>query len=150
VEGLVLGEAEYACQLIAGREVNVWEETVARGLRRRVNWQEMVRATEKVRGDPWNQWAERHGDWSRDGAMLYVAVRHGVLRLAEVVRGVEGLRYQAAAQAVKRFAEALTRSPERRQLLLSVLRQLSIFGCDNMAPVRPLWRQFSALTPPSL
>jgi hypothetical protein len=39
---------------------------------------------------------------------MHVAVRYGGLRLEEVVREVSGLRYQAAAEAVKRFEAALT------------------------------------------
>ena len=125
VGGVVLGEVEYARGLMAGRKVNEEEQTEARRMRRRVSWEEVVRATETVRGGKWDEWAERHGDLSRDGAM-YVAVRHGGLSLAEVVREVEGLRYQAAAQAVKRFGEAVTKDSERRRFVLRLRRQLSI------------------------
>jgi len=72
----------------------------ARWMRRRVSGEEVVKAAEKLRGSGWDEWAERHGDWSRDGAM-HLVVRPGGLRLAEVVREVPGLRYHAAAQAVK-------------------------------------------------
>jgi hypothetical protein len=123
VGGVVLGDSAYARTLLSGRKVNEEEQTPARRMRRRVRWEELVRAAEKIRGEPWGRWAERHGDWGRDGVM-YVAVRHGGMRLAEVVRQV-GLKYQAAAQAVKRFAQTLADDPERKRFVSRLRRQLS-------------------------
>jgi len=122
VGGLVLGESTYAQGLLSGRKVNEEEQTQARRLRRRVGWQKLVRSAEKLRGEPWERWAERHGDWGRD-AVMYVAVRHGGLRLAEVVQQV-GLKYQAAAQAVKRFGGALGEDLDRKRFV-SRLKHLS-------------------------
>ena len=51
--------------------------------------------------------------WGRD-ALMHVAVRHGRMRLTEVAHRA-GLSYPAAAQAVKRFADALPRDPKRRK-----------------------------------
>jgi REP-associated tyrosine transposase len=110
VGGVVLGEAEYARRVMAGRKVNEEEQTEARRMRRRVSWGEVVKAAETVRGGRWEEWA----------------VRHGGLRLAEVVREAKGLRYQAAAQAVKRFAAALPKDAERRRFVLRLRRELSI------------------------
>ena len=94
-------------------------------LRRKVSWEAVVEAAEKVRGAKWDDWRERHGDWGRDAAM-HVAVRHGGMRLAEVVRAVKGIRYQAAAQAVKRFATSLEKDAARRKFVMELQRQLSI------------------------
>ncbi len=54
-----------------------------------------------------------------------VAVHYGGIRLAEVVLGMKGLKYQAAAQAMKRFGERLANDPERRRFVLQMQRQLS-------------------------
>jgi hypothetical protein len=123
--GVVLGDSGYARKLLAGRKVNEAEQTPARRLRRRVRWEEVVRAAEKIRGESWAKWAERHGDWGRDGA-IYVAVRYGGLRLAEVV-GEVGLKYQAAAQGIKRFARMLAENDQQRRRFVAKLKlQLSI------------------------
>ena len=106
--------------MLSGRKVNEEEQTAVRRMRRRLGWQELVRSAEKIRGEPWDRWAERHGDWGRDGVM-YVAVRYGGMRLAEVV-GQVGLKYQAAAQAVKRFGQAMGDDPKRKRFV-SELRQ---------------------------
>jgi hypothetical protein len=56
---------------------------------------------------------------------MHVAVRYGGLRLAEVVRALKGIRYQAAAQAVKRFAVSLDKDANRRTFVMELRRQLS-------------------------
>lgn len=122
--GLVLGKAEFARQLLTGRRPNEVEQTEARRLRHRVTWDQVARASEAGRGKPWADWADTYGDWTRDAAM-YVAVRHGGMRLAEVVQRLGGIRYQAAAQAVKRFARALEKDPARRRWVADLRRQLS-------------------------
>jgi putative transposase len=136
VGGLVLGEAEFARRLLGGAKVNQEEQTEVRRMRRRVSWEQVVRAAEKIREDQWVRLAERHGDWSRDGA-IYVAVRHGGLRLVEVVREIGRLRYQAAAQAVKRFGEAMLQDPDR-QRFVSKLKRHSSNSIDPLAYFDPI------------
>lgn len=123
VAGVVLGESAYARKLMSGCKVNEEEQTPARQMRRRARWQELVEAAERIRGERWHRWAERHGDWGRDGVM-YVAVRHGGMRLAEVV-GQVGMKYQAAAQAVKRFAQTLAEDPEHKRFVAKLRSELS-------------------------
>lgn len=123
VGGVVLGDSAYARKLLSGRKVNQEEQTAARRLKLGASWEVLVRAAEQIRGEPWDRWAERHGDWGRDGVM-YVAVRHGGMRLPEVVRRV-GMKYQAAAQAVKRFAQALTGHSERKRFVARLRGELS-------------------------
>jgi hypothetical protein len=85
--------------------VNEEEQAAARRMRGWTNWQQLFKAAGKIRGEKWDQWAERHGDWGRDGG----------LRLAEVVRQV-GMKYQTAAQGVKRFGHVLAADPDRKRL----------------------------------
>lgn len=124
VGGLVLGEADYARGLLKGRRVNREEQGEARRLYRRVEWADVVRAAEAASGRRWSEMVEQYGDWGRDGAMYY-AVRHGGQRLAEVVAQMSGLKYQAAAQAVKRFGAALAQDAVKRRWLAELKRQLS-------------------------
>lgn len=121
--GIVLGDREYARQLLLDRKVSEEEQTPVGRLRKQARWMEVVGAAERIKGEKWERWAERHGDWSRD-ALLYLATREGGMRLAEVAREV-GLKYQAAAQAVKRFAEALANDSKRQRFLAELKRKLS-------------------------
>ena len=88
-----------------------------------MKWKDLVKAAEKIKGENWQGWAERHGDWTRD-AIMDVATRHGGLRLAEVVAEV-GVKYQASAQAVKRFGQALLADPERKRFVAALQHNMS-------------------------
>ena len=125
VGGVVLGDPQFARRLLSACKVNEEEQAEARRMRRRLSWPEVRAAAEKVRRAAWNQWAERHGDWGRDAAM-HVALRHGGLRLAEVVQELKRMKYQAAAQAMKRFAAVLDQDAARQKFVLQMRRQLSI------------------------
>ena len=82
-----------------------------------------MRAAEKIKGERWDRWVERHGDWSRD-ALMYLGTRQGGLWLAEVAPEA-GVKYQAAAQAVTRFGQALAGNAERKRLASVLRRNLS-------------------------
>ncbi len=69
-----------------------------------------------------------HGDWGRDG-LLYAATPYGGYRLAELLKEVPGLRYQAAAQGVRRFRLGLGNDPAKGRLLASLRSRLSIIDC---------------------
>ena len=71
----------------------------------------------------WAEMATGWGDWGRDGTM-YVAVRYGRHRLAEVVRALEGLKYGAAAQAVRRFAAGLPQDAAKGRFVEALRRKL--------------------------
>jgi REP element-mobilizing transposase RayT len=126
VGGIVLGELDYARRLLRRVKADPTEQTEARSLSRakKVPWEVLVAMAEKERGVAWKDALERHGDWTRD-ALLYAAVRHGGWRLSEVYGNIPGLRYQAAAQGVKRIAARLARDAECRRLVDRLKTRLS-------------------------
>jgi hypothetical protein len=126
VGGLVLGGTDFAKRLLKGRRVDAAEQTPGRRLGRagRMDWPQIVRAAEQVSGGSWQQMQDRHGDWGRDGTM-YVAVRYGGYRLAEVVRALAGLKYQAAAQAVRRFQAGLGKDAEKTRFVDKLKERLA-------------------------
>jgi hypothetical protein len=126
VGGFVLGDADYAKRLLADRPIDREEQTEVRRLERhrRAAWDDIVRATEELRGRKWPELLTAYGEWGRDGA-IYVAVRFGGLRLAEVLPSIPGLKYQAAAQGVKRFREQIPRNPDRSRFVEEMRRRLS-------------------------
>jgi len=125
--GLVLGDAEYAEELCRQTKTDALEQTEARrlGRIRRVAWRDLVATAEKELGRKWSEMVMAHGDWGRD-AIFYVATRHGGYRLAEVLREVPGLNYQAAAQGVRRFRRGLETDPAKERLVTRLRKQLSI------------------------
>ncbi len=75
-------------------------------LRLRTDWESVRRAIERVRGETWNDFADRHGDWGRDVA-LYVLRMRGGLTLREAAQCVGIAHYQTASQALCRFGRRL-------------------------------------------
>lgn len=123
IAGIVLGDGEYARRVLSGHKVDEQEQTSARRMRRRVEWGDLVAEAEQLKGESWEEWAERHGDWGRD-AVMYVGMRYGRLRLVDIARHA-GMKYQAAAQAVRRFKELLPDDVERERFVSELKHQIS-------------------------
>ena len=125
--GLVLGEEEFARNLLkrgTSRKPNEKEQTSARQLaRRRKGWAEVVKAAEQELGRTWQEIAETWGDWGRDGT-IYVAVRHGRVRLSEVVKAAGGLSYGSGAQAVRRFEQGLGKDRKKQRFVQALRRRI--------------------------
>jgi REP element-mobilizing transposase RayT len=102
--GLVLGGEAFAQrirkQLKAGREV-----AGRRGLRQRRRFEEIVRVVERLTGEAWAAFCDRHGDRRRD-LVLWVARRCTGLTAAELGREAGGMDYAAVTMAVRRFQVA--------------------------------------------
>ena len=110
VGGVALGSVEFVQRLLKKKPVNTDEQTGGRRIARanRRPWRDIVKAAEELLGRPWKETVEQRGDWGRDGT-LYVAVRFGGYRLAELVAELPGLKYQAAAQGVRRFQRTMSK-----------------------------------------
>ena len=77
--------------------------------RERTTWSEVVRSLERARGEPWGEWAGRHGDPGLAMA-LYVARRRTGLTLRELGEAAGGMDYTAVSMAIKRCGERLART----------------------------------------
>jgi len=102
--GIVLGTAEFAekvrARLKSGREM-----AEKRGLRKQLGFEDVVAAVERLTGEKWGAFCERHGDRRRD-LVLWVARRHTGLTLTELGRKAGGMDYAAVTMAVRRFPQA--------------------------------------------
>ena len=125
--GWVLGDADYAQELLRRTGANPDEQTEARRVRRggRVDWKTLISAAETVLGRKWPAMLSGHGDWGRDG-LLHVATRHGGYRLAELLQEIPGLKYQAAAQGIRRFRLGLAADPAKARFVTRLQQELSI------------------------
>jgi len=70
-------------------------------LRHRVTWQEVRAAVERVKGESWEQFADRRGDEGRD-LFLWAARRYCGVTLSELGVAV-GAEYAAVSVAIQRF-----------------------------------------------
>ena len=94
-------------------------ETNARAWRRLLPFGEVVRAVESVKGEPWEAFADRRGDWGRDLALHIGRMRCG-LTLGEL-GGLSGaMGVQAVAKACERMGEKLKTDKRLRRELARV------------------------------
>ena len=66
---------------------------------------------ERVKGEKWESFRDRHGDWGRDVA-LYLARERSGMRLRELADTSGGLDYGSVQVAVRRLAKRLERDRE--------------------------------------
>ena len=115
VAGLVLGSEAFVERLRRELKGNRGEQTELRRLERGASWSQIVEAVEASKGESWEQFHLRHGDWGRD-AVLWLGRQVGRLSLRELGKSA-GMDYPAVSQAVVRFDKRIERdSTLRRQL----------------------------------
>jgi len=83
VSAQVLGSLEFARGLRGQARVDEREQSGARQLRRRASWEQIIGAVERVKGERWERFRDRHGDWGRD-LVFWLGRREGRLRLKQM------------------------------------------------------------------
>jgi len=91
-------------------------------LRQRVGFDEIAKVVERVSGEPWCEYRDRHGDRRRD-LVLWVARKSMGLTLGELGDGSGGMDYAAVTMAIRRFPEACERDKALGRLVKQVLRE---------------------------
>ena len=124
VDGVVLGTAEFAEELVRRERGDLREQKPLRAARRAVSWEQIVTALERAKGERWEQFCDRHGDWGRDAA-LWLGRGAGRLRLAELGRLVGNLDYAVVSKAIARFEQRLQSDPQLRKQLAGIQMRLS-------------------------
>lgn len=127
VGGVVLGDAQEALQLLRKTAKSPGEHPVALHATRkklRPTWKEITQTTEELLGRPWHDMIRNHGDWGRD-AVLLVATRSLGWRLSEIIQEIPGLRYNAAAQAIRRFQRVSSTNPERAEFARTLAKRFA-------------------------
>ncbi len=105
---LVLGGREFVERLRSKLGGPAREQPQRRALAERPTWQQVVKAVEGLRGEKWEAFQDRHGDWGRDLA-LYLGRREAGLPLRELGAAVGGVDYAAVSVAIQRFGRRLVR-----------------------------------------
>jgi putative transposase len=126
VGGMILGSAEYAHQLLKGLKQNRREQPQLSQRKRRASWEEVIRAVEKAKGEPWNAFSQRHGDWGRDAAW-WLGRHAGRMRLGELAKRSGRCDYTTVGKAVSRFNQRLTRDRVLARQLETMKHELSEF-----------------------
>ena len=124
VAGVMLGTAGFAEKLRQQAHGNPREQKALRASTCAASWEQIVAALEQAKGESWNDFAGRHGDWGRDAA-LWLGRRAGRLRLAELGRLVGNMDYAVVSKAVARLEQRMRTDPQLRAQLASVQLRLS-------------------------
>jgi len=101
------------------------EQGSLRPLTVRPDWERIRHAVEHVQGEPWVEFAERHGDVGRDLA-LYVLRHEGGLSLRAAGQQVGLVQYRAVAQALHRMQRRLVTDQRLQRLLKEVITCIKI------------------------
>jgi len=90
---------------------------------KRVSPANIIRVVERIRDEPWLEFADRHGDSGRDLA-LYLARRRSGLTLGELGREFGVAEYKTVAAAIKRFEVSLTKDSAKRKMAERCIREM--------------------------
>jgi len=99
--GLVLGAERFAKKVRGRIQVNR-EHEGQDALKKRRSFGEIVKIVERVKGEKWESFRDRYGDWGRN-LILWAGRTYGGLSLLELGRLCGGVDYSAVAMGIKRL-----------------------------------------------
>lgn len=97
---VILGDEAYVKRLDDGLIGDEREQAPLKQLRRRPNWEQAVRVVERLKGEAWAEFRDRHGDWGRDVA-LWLGRMQCRMTLKELAEAVEVNHYASVGAAIK-------------------------------------------------
>ena len=115
IAGMVLGSEEFVATLRPHVTGNRREQRAVKVHEERVGWERIVKAVETVKGETWETFRDRHGDWGRDAA-IYFGRRQGRMKLMELSAMVGNIDYAAVGGAISRFGKRLEKGELRAEV----------------------------------
>ena len=123
VENVALGSAKFLRSLQQDWKGNDRETPGLKRLKGLPSWQTALEIVEKLRGQKWDQFRDRYGDWSRDLA-LYLGQRRCGLKLKQLGELAGGIDYGSVSGAIRRFEKRAQSDKPIRKLIHEALRQI--------------------------
>jgi REP element-mobilizing transposase RayT len=123
--GLLLGSQAWIERMRRRLTGDRKEQKAFRRLEKRPDWSQVRRAVETVKGERWDEFCDRYGDWGRDLA-LYIARRHCGVTLRELGKEAGMPNYYAVAQGITRTAERVSRDKALKKALEAVVECINI------------------------
>ena len=105
-EQAALGSAKFIKSLQKYWRGNERETTGLKRLRGLPTWDQAVAAVEKLRGQKWERFRDRYGDWGRDLA-LYLGQRRCGMKLKELGEQAGGMDYGTVSISIRRLEKRL-------------------------------------------
>ncbi len=113
---VLLGGAEFVRRMRRRARGDVREQPSLKQLRERPGLEQIIGAVERIKGEKWEAFRDRHGDWGRD-MVLYLGRRRGGLRLRELAHAAGGIDYGSAQVAVHRLERRIKEDGELDRLV---------------------------------
>jgi REP element-mobilizing transposase RayT len=114
--GVALGGTEFVGRIRSRLRGDPKEQPGLRELQGAPRFERVKAVVEQLKGDRWENFRDRRGDWGRDLA-LYMGRKRCGLKLAELGAAAGGIGYNSAGMAVRRFAAGLRQNRDLRQWL---------------------------------
>jgi len=119
VGGLVLGGEELLERVREEARGDLVEQPDVRAIRRKVDLQKIVAMVSNVKGEPWESWRDRKGDWGTAMVMM-LARRHAGVPNRALAEWMGATADSAVTHAVKRLEERM----KKDRSLARVYRQI--------------------------
>ncbi len=108
VGGLVLGGEELLERVREKTQGNIAEQPDVRAIRRKMDLQEIVAIVSKVKGEPWEVFRDRRGNWG-EAMVMMMARRHAGVPNRTLAEWMGATADSAVTDAVKRLEERMTK-----------------------------------------
>jgi REP element-mobilizing transposase RayT len=114
--GLLLGGKEFVARLRRVANGNVQQQPALRALQRRASLADVVRSVERLKGEPWAQFRDQHGDWGRD-LVFWLGRQHARAKLRDLA-ALAGITAEASVTcAIKRLTLRQEHDADLRKLM---------------------------------
>jgi len=113
--GVALGREEFVERIRARLEGDEKEQPSLRRLKGRPRFEQVKEWVEKAKGEKWETFRDRKGDWGRDLA-LYLGRKRCGMPLGELGTAVGGIGSNSVGMAVRRFEARLREDGKLKQL----------------------------------
>jgi putative transposase len=123
-EKVILGGAAFIVQAKAWVGSVSPEQPDRRQVARRVSFDQVKSVVENEKGEAWDDYSTRRGDWGRPLTLLLARQRCG-LTLAEIGTLAGGLSYKTVGKSIERMAARLRQDRKLQQIHRRCLAQMS-------------------------
>jgi hypothetical protein len=123
-QALVIGSTAFIEKLRRKVARHTGLDTNAKAWRRLLPFADIVRVVTALQKRPWDDFANRRGDWGRDLALLLGRTRGG-MTLRELGKET-GMKHHAVSKAVTRMAARLTKDSRLQRVKLRALHMLEV------------------------
>lgn len=125
--GLVLGKERFARKVRGRIQVNR-EHEGRRVLGKQWEFDALVGMVERIKGEEWESFRDRYGDWGRD-LVLWAGWRHGGLLLRELGERAGGIDYATVASALRRLEQKARKDSSLRVAMRRMHKQCTMQRC---------------------